>query len=409
LAHRAESMEQFIARQPILDLNKKLYGYELLYRGAPGKLLGQVSGEQATASLLSSAFLTGDIEVISNNRLCFINFTQELLESNLPFNFPKTKIVVEILENVDPTPEVISICRRLKENGYTLALDDFVYKRKWEPLLELVKIVKIDIRLTPLNTLIRTLNHLKYHSVKLLAEKVETEAEFVLANRMGFSYFQGYFFCKPQGITITEISSVKLNLIRLLAEVTKKEIELERLREIISSDVAITYKLLRFLNSAYYYLLQKVKSVKHGVALLGEKELRNFCMLVIISELATDKPDELVRLVLVRAKLCELLGKTSDLPESDCIDLYMIGLFSLLDAMLDCPMAEILEKLPINAVVKDTLLGMENGYTDFLCLSQAFEKNQQYECAKLQDKLLLTDDQVRECYLEAVKYANNLS
>jgi EAL and modified HD-GYP domain-containing signal transduction protein len=145
------------------------------------------------------------------------------------------------------------------------------------------------------------------------------------------------------------------------------------------------------------------------VALLGEKELRNFCMLVIISELATDKPDELVRLVLVRAKLCELLGKTSDLPESDCIDLYMIGLFSLLDAMLDCPMAEILEKLPINAVVKDTLLGMENGYTDFLCLSQAFEKNQQYECAKLQDKLLLTDDQVRECYLEAVKYANNLS
>ena len=402
-------MEQFIARQPILDLNKKLYGYELLYRGAPGKLLGQVSGEQATASLLSSAFLTGDIEVISNNRLCFINFTQELLESNLPFNFPKTKIVVEILENVDPTPEVISICRRLKENGYTLALDDFVYKRKWEPLLELVKIVKIDIRLTPLNTLIRTLNHLKYHSVKLLAEKVETEAEFVLANRMGFSYFQGYFFCKPQGITITEISSVKLNLIRLLAEVTKKEIELERLREIISSDVAITYKLLRFLNSAYYYLLQKVKSVKHGVALLGEKELRNFCMLVIISELATDKPDELVRLVLVRAKLCELLGKTSDLPESDCIDLYMIGLFSLLDAMLDCPMAEILEKLPINAVVKDTLLGMENGYTDFLCLSQAFEKNQQYECAILQDKLLLTDDQVRECYLEAVKYANNLS
>jgi EAL and modified HD-GYP domain-containing signal transduction protein len=409
LAHRAESMEQFIARQPILDLNKKLYGYELLYRGAPGKLLGQVSGEQATASLLSSAFLTGDIEVISNNRLCFINFTQELLESNLPFNFPKTKIVVEILENVDPTPEVISICRRLKENGYTLALDDFVYKRKWEPLLELVKIVKIDIRLTPLNTLIRTLNHLKYHSVKLLAEKVETEAEFVLANRMGFSYFQGYFFCKPQGITITEISSVKLNLIRLLAEVTKKEIELERLREIISSDVAITYKLLRFLNSAYYYLLQKVKSVKHGVALLGEKELRNFCMLVIISELATDKPDELVRLVLVRAKLCELLGKISDFPESECVNLYMIGLFSLLDAMLDCPMAEILEKLPINAVVKDTLLGMENGYTDFLCLSQAFEKNQQYECAKLQDKLLLTDDQVRECYLEAVKYANNLS
>lgn len=399
-------MDQFIARQPILDINKRLYGYELLYRGAPGKLLGQVSGEQATASLLSSAFLTGDIEVISNNRLCFINFTRELLENNLPFSFPKTKVVVEILENVEPTPQVISVCRRLKESGYTLALDDFVYSRKFDPLLELVKIVKIDIRLTPLNTLIRTINHLKYHNVKLLAEKVESEEEFVLANRMGFSYFQGYFFCKPQSIRIKEISSVKVNLIRLLAEVTKKEIELERLREIIASDVAITYKLLRFLNSAYYYLLQKVKSVRHGVALLGEKELRNFCMLVIISELASDKPDELVRLVLVRAKLCEVLGKSVGISESECLNLYMIGLFSLLDAMLDCPMSEILDKLPINAVVKESLLGKKNGYTDFLCLSQAFEKNQKDECLLLQKKLSLTAEQVQACYLEAVKYAN---
>lgn len=399
-------MEQFIARQPILDINKRLYGYELLYRGVPGKLLGQVSGEQATASLLSSAFLTGDIEVISNNRLCFINFTQELLENNLPFSFPKTKVVVEILEDVEPTPQVINVCRRLKESGYTLAIDDFVYSRKFDPLLEMVKIVKIDIRLTPLNTLIRTLNHLKHHNVKLLAEKVESEEEFVLANRMGFSYFQGYFFSKPQGIRIKEISSIKVNLIRLLAEVTKKEIELERLREIIASDVAITYKLLRFLNSAYYYLLQKVKSVRHGVALLGEKELRNFCMLVIISELATDKPDELVRLVLVRAKLCEMLGKSAGISENECMNLYMIGLFSLLDAMLDCPMSEILDKLPINMVVKESLLGKKNTYSNFLSLSQAFEKNQQDEYLLLQQKLSLTDDQVKECYLEAVKYAN---
>jgi EAL and modified HD-GYP domain-containing signal transduction protein len=188
--------------------------------------------------------------------------------------------------------------------------------------------------------------------------------------------------------------------------VTKKEIELDRMREIIASDVAITYKLLRFLNSAYYYLLQKVKSVRHGVALLGEKELRNFCMLVIISELATDKPDELVRLVLIRAKLCEMLGKSAGISESECMNLYMIGLFSLLDAMLDCSMSEILDKLPINVVVKESLLGNKNAYTDFLCLSQAFEKNQQDECLLFQKKLSLTDDQIQACYLEAVKYAN---
>ena len=401
-------MEQFIARQPILNINKRLYGYELLYRGTPGKMLGQVSGEQATASLLSSAFLTGDIDVISNNRLCFINFTQELLENDLPLSFPKNKIVVEILEDVEPTPEIVSICSKLKEKGYTLALDDFVYDRKYEPLLELATIVKIDIRLTPLNTLVRTLNLLKHHRIKLLAEKVETEKEFVLANRMGFSYFQGYFFCKPEGIRIKEISAIKLNLIRLLAEITKKEIALERLREIILSDVAITYKLLRFLNSAYFYLLQKVTTVKHGVALLGEKELRRFCLVIIVSELATDKPDELVRLALVRAKFCELLGEQTALSEIECANLFLIGLFSLLDGMLGCSMSEILENLPINVVVKETLQGGENRYLVFLRLSEALEKNNLTACKRYQDDLVLTDDQTRACYFEAVKYSNHL-
>jgi len=402
-------MEQFIARQPILNIDKKLYAYELLYRGAPGHLLGQVSGEQATASLLSSTFLTGDIQVITNNRLCFINFTEDLLKSNLPLNFPKTRIVVEILEDVEPTPKVVSICRRLKDNGYTLALDDFVFQKKYEPLLELVKFVKIDIRLTPLNTLVRTLNHLNHYRVKLLAEKEETEEEFIQANKMGFSFFQGYFFCKPQNIQIKEISSIKINLIRLLAEITKKDIQMERLREIISSDVAISYKLLRFLNSAYYYLLQKVKSVNHGVALLGEKELRRFCLLVIVSELATEKPDELVRQALVRAKFCELLGSSASLPEAECNNLYMLGLFSLLDAMLDYPMSEILEKLPIEQVVKDCLLGKDNPYMNYLRLAQAFERNNQKDRIKLQDTLSLFDSEVQSGYLEAVRYANHLS
>jgi len=402
-------MEQFIARQPILDINKRLYGYELLYRGGSGNLLGQVSGEQATASLLSSAFLTGDIEVISNNRLCFINFTKDLLENNLPLNFPKTKIVVEILEDVEPTAEMISICRKLKDNGYTLALDDFIYDKKFEPLLELVKIVKIDVRLTPLNTLVRTLNHLRSHQVKLLAEKVETESEFKLANRMGFSYFQGYFFCRPEKVRIREISSIKANLLRLLAEITKKECDIDRLRDIISTDVAVTYKLLRFLNSAYFYRLQEVKSVKHAIAYLGEKELRRFIMLVVISELTSEKPEELVRLVLIRAKFCELLGDSTSLSESECGDLFIIGLFSLLDAMLDTPMPEILEKLPIHAVVKETLLGKVNMYRGFLRLCEAFERNQQAECRRIQNDLLLADDQLQKIYLEAVRYANHLS
>jgi EAL and modified HD-GYP domain-containing signal transduction protein len=402
-------MEQYIARQPILDGKKRLYGYELLYRGTPGRALGQVSGEQATASLLSSVFLTGDIEIITNKRICFINFTQELLESNLPFNFPEAKIVVEVLEDVQPTPNVIAVCRKLQASGYTLALDDFVYSKKLEPLLELVSIVKIDIRLTPLKTLMKTLNLLKPYRVKLLAERVETEDEFLLASRMGFSFFQGYFFSKPERIGITEISSVKVNLLMLLAEITKPQTELEKLRDIIINDVAITYKLMRFLNSAYYYRLQEVKSVAHAIAYLGEMELRRFVMMVILSELATEKPDELVSLVLVRARFCEQLGKTTGLSEGQCSDLYMTGLFSLLDAMLDCPMPEVLDKLPVNSEVKESLLGNNTTCLRFLRFAQAFEKNQQAQCEQFQEQLGISDEQLQACYLEAVKYANHLA
>jgi len=267
-------MDQFIARQPILNVHKRLYAYELLYRGAEPYTLENVSGNRATASLLSSTFLTRGIDEISGMRPCFINFTQDLLERNLPAAFPKNQIVIEILENVEPTDKLINVCRKLHDDGYRIALDDFVYNRKFEPLIELCDIIKIDVRLTPLDTITRTLNRLQNHKVRLLAEKVETNREFEMANRLGFSYFQGYFFSKPEKIEIRELSSTKVNLLRLLAEVTRKETTLEKLQEIISVDIAISYKLMRFLNSAYFYRLQEVKTVKHAIAYLGEKELR---------------------------------------------------------------------------------------------------------------------------------------
>jgi c-di-GMP-related signal transduction protein len=400
-------MKQYIARQPIFNVHKKLYAYELLYRGNVNDNLSNVSGNKATASLLSSAFLTKDIDDISSHRPCFINFTQDLIEKNLPAAFPKAKIVVEILEDVEPTKKVLAVCRSLHEKGYTIALDDFVYERRFEPFLEFAHIVKIDVRLTPLNTLTRTLNILARHKVKLLAEKVETLEEFEKANRMGFAYYQGYFFCKPERIGITELSSVKVTLLRLLAEVVKKNTNIERLRDIIVTDVAISYKLLRFMNSAYFYRLQEVKSIQHAVAYLGEKELRRFVMLVIISELTTEKPEEIIRHVLVRARFCEKLGEK--LYERDVTsELFLMGLFSLLDAMLDSPMREVLDKLPISDRVKKALLYKTNKFAKFLKIAIAFERNQEEVFSPLIKEFGLEDQQVQESYLEAVKYANHL-
>lgn len=400
-------MEQYIARQPIFTGTKKLYAYELLYRGTGNIDPETVSGNMATASLLSSAFLTKDINDISSNHPCFVNFTQDLLEKNLPSAFPKNKIVVEVLENVEPTKKVIAVCRSLAEKGYTIALDDFTYHPKFAPLLEFAKIVKIDIRLTPLSSLERTLKMLSGFKIKLLAEKVETLAEFDQARGMGFHYFQGYFFCKPEKIKFTELSSTSFTLLRLLSEVVKKDNDIEKIREIIETDVAISYKLLRFMNSSYFYRLQEVKSIDHAIAYLGERELRRFVMLVIISELSIQKPQELVRLALVRAKFCELLG-VGVYSRSGCAELFMMGLFSLLDAMLDTPLEDILAKLPIGEEVKNALLQRSNVHAKYLKIAIAFERNQEKIFNTLIAELRLEEDKVQNAYLEAIKYSSQL-
>ena len=400
-------MDQFIARQPILNAHKKLVAYELLYRGAKHYSLDKVSGHRATAGVLSSVFLTKDIKELSGYRPCFINFPQQLLEEMLPASFPKSQIVVEILEDVQPTEKLISACRHLQAAGYTIALDDFVYDRTLEPLIELADIIKIDVRMTPLDTIVRTLNLLSRHKVKLLAEKVETLEEFEKANKLGFTYYQGYFFCKPEHIKIKELSANKASLLALLAEVTKKKTTIEKLHKIINTDLAISYKLMKFLNSAYFYRLQEVKTVKHAIAYLGEKELRRFIMLMIISELAVEKPGELVRLVLVRAKFCELLGLASPYG-CDASELFIMGLFSLLDTMLNVPMKGILENLPVSNKLKDALLLQPGLYATFLKVPIAFERNQEALIGHLLAELGISSNKASESYLVAVRYANGL-
>lgn len=400
-------MEQYIARQPIFNLHKKVYAYELLYRGAKHYSLDKVSGNRATASLLSSAFLTRDIKDISSFKPCFINFTQDLLEKKLPESFSKESVVVEILEDVEPTPQVVGACQQLHDKGYKLALDDFVYERKFIPLLQLADIVKIDFRLTPYKTILRTLDILARYKVKLLAEKVETLEEFEAAAKLGFFYFQGYFFSRPEQIKIQELTTTQATHLRLLAEVAKKSTTIDKLHKIIANDISVSYKLLRFLNSSYFYRLQEIKSVKQAIAYLGLKELRHFVMLVIISEVTTNKPGELVRLGLVRAKFCELLGESSD-HSIDSAELFVVGLFSLLDAMLDAPMAEIMERLPVSNGIKEALLTDTGPYCIYLELVKNYEKNNEALFIPLFERLELDPEKVNTCYLTAIKYANGL-
>ncbi len=398
-------METIIARQPIFDLKRRLFAYELLYRGADNFSLANIGGDRATGSLLTSSFLTEGLERISDNKPCFVNFTEELLITDVAQNFPNGNIIVEILEDVHPTEQVIAVCKKLKESGYVLALDDFIYREDMLPLVELVDFIKLDFHSLSIEQICRTLEILSSYSVDFVAEKVETYDQFNEAKTLGFSYFQGYFFAKPELMRIKEMTTSKLTLLSLLFEINKKTISAEKLTEIISAEAFLSYKLLRFLNSAYFYLIKEIKSIGHAVAYLGENEIRRFVTLAIISEIASSKPAELVRLAAVRARFCEQLSMASPL-ETDSNELFMLGLFSLLDAMLDCSMADAVGRIPLSNNVKLALHYQQGRISKFLEIAIAYERGQSQKCFDLLQEISVAKDQLYSIYLSSLRYAD---
>lgn len=393
-----------IARQPIFNVHKQLFAYELLFRQTLGLRLGELSGERATSSLLSTSFLTEDIDRIAGNRPCFVNFTADLLVRGVPGAFPSDRIIVEVLEDVQPTAEVIAACRDLRDRGYLLALDDFVFNDTLLPLIELAGIIKIDYRLTPAAEIEALIGRLAPYRLKFLAEKIETYQEFEHARDLGCHYFQGYFFARPQSLRLREVSSLKVTQLRLLAEINRPELSAANLERIISADVAIAYKLLRFINSVYFSLVRKVESIRRAIIYLGETEVRRFVMLVIVSNLAADKPEELLRLSVVRARFCELLA-TRGTYAAHSAELFLVGLFSLLDAILDAPLEATMAALPIAVEVKEAIVGRTGPLAFFLEAVVAWEEARAQDCPPHWQRMGVDGAEVKELYLEAIRFA----
>jgi len=215
-------MKVYVARQPIFKKNKKLYGYELLFRGGMENTFPDIDGDTATSKLLSNSFFNIGIDRLTGGKVAFINFTQELLIRKIPMMFPIENIMVEILEDVRPDEEVVNACLDISKAGYAIALDDFVFKNELKPLIELAHIIKIDFMLSPIEEIRQLLNTLKGYKIKLLAEKIETYDEFEKAISMGFTYFQGYFFSKPEILSAKEVTPNKINLLQIVVEANKK-------------------------------------------------------------------------------------------------------------------------------------------------------------------------------------------
>jgi len=367
-------MEIFVARQPIFNTHKKIFGYELLFRNGLENKFPDIDGDTATSNVLSNTFFSFELKELLGNKTGLINFTKKLLLQKAPLLFPQKHVIIEVLETVEPMDAVLAALSEIKKKGFTIALDDFVYHKKFRPMMALCKIIKFDLITTPLDTLVDIIQDIRSNwNIPLLAEKVETYEEFQKAKEMGFMLFQGYFFSRPEILSKKGISSVQIARIRLINEVGQPELNLNRIETLIKNDVSISYRLLKFINSAYFKRPNPINTLKDAITFLGTNELRKFINIVVTSDLCEKKPNELIRQSIIRARMCEQIGTVINktyLPE----ELFTLGLFSLLDAMLDHKMDEILKQIGLSEKMETALAGNEKGFNQILNMVKLFEQ-----------------------------------
>lgn len=344
-----------IARQPIFDRQYDIYAYELLFRSASDQTsadLSSLSGDTATSRVINYAFLELGIERVIGNHTAFINLTRNFILNEDPLPASQNRVIVEILEDIIVDDELLDGVRKLIKQGYTIALDDFIFHESLRPLVELASIIKVDILALDEVALREHVTILRKYDVKLLAEKVETREEFELCMELGFDFFQGFFFCRPDNIEDTPIPDNQLILVKLMQKLQEEDVEFEEIEQLISHDPGLTYKLLRLLNSAAIGMPRQINSIRQGLVILGLKAIKTWTSLIIMSELDS-VPEELLDQALIRAKMSESLA-----PHYDCSSesSFLVGLFSTIDAMLNQPMAIIVKSLPLADETKQALL-----------------------------------------------------
>jgi c-di-GMP-related signal transduction protein len=397
--------EKFIARQPIFDEKLKLFAYELLFR-ASDKNVFQPRPE-ASSSLIVDSVTLFDLQALLGHAKAFINLDEAALQRGAARLLPPERVVIELLETVVPSPEIVQHCRDLCSSGYLLALDDFVDHPKWEALLLLAKFIKVDFRSSDADSRRALAQRFRPRGIHMVAEKVETQAEVNEARTLGYTFFQGYFFCKPAMVSTRDIPGNKLNYIRLLQAVSSSEISLDDVERLLKQDPALVYKLLRYLNSPLLGL-REIRNVRHAMTLLGETEFRRWVSIVAIVAMASDKPPELIRTALTRGFFSEEISRSVGMiPESS--DLFLMGLLSVTDAILDRPIGEILATLPVSSEVRTALCGGANRFRDVYDTLLAYEHADWDALASAATRIGPVEAAVPDCYQTAATRANSVA
>lgn len=394
--------DSFIGRQAIYDTKLGIHGYELLYRDGPLASCAEfVDGDRATATVVTNALLDLGAQRLAGDAFCFINLTEGFITGRLPLPLPVDRVVIEVLEDIVLTPELLRGLKELKARGARIALDDYVERPDENELLAISDYVKVDILGQSPEEIATTVARLKTHGVKLLAEKVETAEEMKLCEELGFEYFQGFFLTEPEVLTSRSVPASRVSLLRTLQRLLDPDVGFDDLVRLIGQDPALSFKLLRYANSTRFAPENEIASLSQVVVMLGIKTVRKIVSLMILVAL-DNKPGNLLELTIVRARMCELIGQSCS--ELDPATFYTLGLLSTLDALTGTEMNQALEHMPLSQSLKDALLDGRGELGSVLACVRAFERAE-WEHVSYGN---LQPSTITEMYVQAVDYSNEL-
>lgn len=392
----------FLARQPIFDRDLNLFGYELLYRDGHVDKANVSDDNIATAHLFTSALVEIGLTDLVGDRKAFVNLGPEMTFEEFPFTEYKDRLVLEILESIKIDASLLNAIKRMKEQGYTVALDDVFVNPEIELLLPFVDIVKLDIPLIPPSQLPQQIRMIREQSAAaILVEKIETPEVFRRCFDLGCDYFQGYFFAKPSIITSNRVPESSLTVLQLISELQNPNVSVTEIERLIKYDASLSYKLLRYINSAMTGVSQKITSVRQAVTLLGLNRIRVVATLLGLAA-QSNKPHELLITALVRARTCEVIAQRQRMqdPQSG----FVVGLFSLLDAMFDQPLEDLIGKLPLAETITDAILRREGELGEILQAVCCFERG---DWTSLESSTW-NGASMRQSYLEAIRWTSVL-
>ena len=393
---------RYVARQPILDLKGKVHGYELLFRNGP-KAVFSGDGDMATRTMIDNAVLFG-LGRLTGNLPVFLNCTEEALIGRYVNVLPTGMTVLEILETIEPSPELVDACRQLKASGFRLALDDFRWRSGMEPLVEIADYIKVDFSISDEFERRLLLKKLRGVTVALVAEKIETQEEFKKACGEGFTLMQGYYFCRPVLLSNHKVPANRLLHVEILRLLRDESMDMTALAALVKRDPSLTYRLLRLINSPICAMRQEVQSVQAALIAVGEEAFRRMATLAITSELNTGQPMELLRMAFVRARFCELSSTFCGLNNAEQ---YLLGMMSLLPAMLRVPINELLPLLPLRDEIRQALAGENGRERALLGWLEGHEQGNWDACDAIVEKYTLNTGDLLTSYEDALQWAED--